>query len=418
MSKPVVIVGAGLSGLTCARVLTEAGHAVRIFEKDDAVGGRVQTDEVDGFRLDRGFQILLTGYPELRRHLDLDALDLRPFDPGAVLWTGAGFETIGDPLRKPSTLLPTVFARSGNVLDKLRVLTLRRDALRGGNYDAFDSADGTTAALLRAWGFSDRFIKRFFTPFLGGIFLEPELETTARFFRFVWRMFATGKATVPARGMGEIPKQLAAGLPGDAVTTGCAVTEVRPDGVRLDDGTAVHAASVVVAGAAPAARDLVPSVPAIGERGVTCLYFATETAPTNKPVLHLDGTGTGPVNNLHVASAVSSAVAPGDRTLISATCLGLHDDLEALEARARDQLRGWFGDGVNRWTALRHYPIRHALPAQPVGALEPSRRPVRHDSGVYLCGDYLDQASIDGAMVSGRRAAEAVLADRSARATA
>ncbi|MEM6294180.1 MAG: NAD(P)/FAD-dependent oxidoreductase [Myxococcota bacterium] len=417
MSKPVVIVGAGLSGLTCARILTEAGHAVRVFEKDDAIGGRVQTDEIDGFRLDRGFQILLTGYPELRRHLDLDALDLRRFDPGAVLWTGDGFETIGDPLRQPGALLPTVFARSGTVLDKLRVLTLRRDALRGGDYGAFESGDGTTADLLRDWGFSDRFIARFFTPFLGGIFLEPKLETTARFFRFVWRMFATGDATVPARGMGEIPKQLAAGLSGDAITTGCAVTEVTPDGVRLDDGTRVEAAAVIVAGAAPAARALVPSVPEIGERGVTCLYFSADAAPTDKPVLHLDGTGAGPVNNLHVASAVSSDVAPAGRALISATCLGVHDDLDALEARARAQLRAWFGTAVDRWDALRHYPIRHALPAQPVGALEPSRRPVRHDSGVYLCGDYLDQASIDGAMVSGRRVAEAVLADASARAT-
>ncbi len=187
--------------------------------------------------------------------------------------------------------------------------------------------------------------------------------------------------------------------------------------MRLDDGTAMDAAAVVVATEGPAAARLVPGSSTGEGRGVTCLYFAADRAPTTRSALHLDATGSGPVNNLHVATAISPALAPPGRHLISATVLGLHEDPDALDTRVRAQLQGWFGDQVQTWTGLRQYGIRHALPAQAVGALEPARRPVRHGSGVYVCGDHVDQASIDGAMVSGRRAAEAVLADRSAAAT-
>ncbi|MEM1030409.1 MAG: NAD(P)/FAD-dependent oxidoreductase [Myxococcota bacterium] len=410
MNKRVVIVGAGLAGLVCARLLIEAGATVEILERDETVGGRVQTDEVDGFLLDRGFQILLTGYPELRRHLDLDALDLRPFEPGASLWTGTGFETIGDPLRKLDALVPTLRASSGSLFDKLRILKLRALTLRGGSYDAFEAPDQTTMSLLREQGFSEGFLHRFFRPFLGGIFLEPELATTARFFRFVFRMFAKGDAAVPARGMGEISRQLAAPIPAEAVKTAHAVRAVDATGVHLDDGHRIEADRVVVACEGPSAHRLVPEVEAPASCGVTCFYFAADRAPTSRPILHLDGVGEGPVNNMHVATAVSADLAPAGQTLVSATCLGVHDDLEGREKAARAQLERWFGPEVARWRSLRTYAIPHALPAQPVGSLRPSQRPIRTESGLFVCGDHRDQASIDGAMVSGRRAAEAVLA--------
>lgn len=417
MSKPVVIVGAGLSGLTCARTLHAQGIPVRVLERDRVVGGRVQTDDVDGFRLDRGFQILLTGYPELAKHLDLDALELRTFEPGAVLWTGQRFETIGDPLRAPGSLLPTLFARAATVRDKLEVLRLRRDLLRGGDYDAFSTEDCTTLEFLRSRGFSTRFIEQFFRPFLGGVFLEPNLDTTARFFRFVFRMFSSGDAAVPARGMAEIPAQLASGLPAGSVSLETSVAEVRPDGVRLEDGPWLEASAVVVATEATAAAQLVRGLPVPSWRAVTCFYFAADKAPSTRKALHLDAASGGPINNLHVASAISPALAPAGKHLVSVTSLGQAEDPEALRDEILRQAGTWFGEQVRAWTPLRHYVIGQALPAQDVGALEPPRRPVRHDSGVYLCGDYLDQASIDGAMASGRRAAEAVAADQTQDAT-
>lgn len=412
MNKPVVIVGAGLSGLTCARTLHAQGVPVQVLERDSTVGGRVQTDVVKGFRLDRGFQILLTGYPELAQHLDLSALDLRTFDPGAVLWTGQRFETIGDPLRAPSSVLPTLFARSGTLRDKLEILRLRRDLLRGEDYSAFSADDGTTLEYLQARGFSPRFIEQFFRPFLGGVFLEPNLETTARFFQFVFRMFSAGSAAVPAQGMGRIPAQLAADLPSGAVSLNTGVSAVRADAVRLEDGPWLEASAVVVATDATAAARLVRGVQSPPWRAVTCFYFAADRAPSTRKALHLDAVSGGPINNLHVASAVSPDVAPAGKHLISATCLGEANDPQRLRDQVLRHAETWFGEQVRSWDPLRHYVIGQALPAQPAGALEPPRRPTRHGSGVYLCGDYLDQASIDGAMVSGRRAAQSVLADQ------
>ncbi len=417
MANPVIVVGAGLSGLTCARVLRERGLPVRVLERSSAVGGRVQTDLVEGFRLDRGFQVLLTGYPELRRHLDLDALDLRTFEPGAVLWNGTRFETIGDPTRDIGAIVPTLLARAPNFRDKLEVLRLRRDVLQGGDYDAFGTDDLTTLEFLQHRRFSARFIEQFFRPFLGGVFLESKLDTTARFFRFVFRMFSSGEATVPALGMGELPRQLAAGLPDGTVRLDHGVAKVQADGVTLEDGARMDAAAVVVATEAPAASKLLPDLQPGPSRGVTCFYFAADRAPTERAALHLNATGKGVINNLHVPSIVSPKVAPAGKHLVSVTCLGVTDDPEALRAKVLTEAAQWFGDAARGWTPLRHYVIRHALPGQPVGALEPARRPSRHDSGLYVCGDHLDQASIDGAMVSGRRAAEAVAADLKMSAT-
>jgi phytoene dehydrogenase-like protein len=407
----VVIVGAGLSGLACARTLQARGIDTRIVERSSTIGGRVQTDTFDGFRLDRGFQTLLTSYPEAQRQLDMDALDLRAFSPGAVLWNGERFETIGDPTRDLGSVLPTLLARAATFRDKMEILRLRRDVLRGADYGAFESDDGETLAYLKARGFSDGFVAPFFRPFLGGVFLESELATTARFFRFVFRMFSTGRATVPARGMGEIPAQLAGGLVEHTVTFGATVSRVDPDGVQLEDGRRVDASAVVVAVEGPAARALVSDAPVVESRGVTCFYFAADEAPTSRAALHLNASGSGVINNLHVASAVSPEVAPAGQHLICVSCLGEARDVLGLRDRVRAEARRWFGQSVDRWSPLRHYLIRHALPSQPVGGLEPPRRSVRSSHGVYLCGDYLDQASIDGALVSGRRTAEAVAAD-------
>ena len=411
MVKPVVIVGAGLSGLACARTLQARGIETRIVERSSTIGGRVQTDAVDGFLLDRGFQTLLTSYPEARQQLDMDALDLRSFSPGAVLWKGDRFETIGDPMRDLGSVLPTLLARAATLRDKVEVLRLRRDVLRGADYGAFESEDEETIAFLKARGFSDGFIAQFFRPFLGGVFLEPELTTTARFFRFVFRMFSRGRATVPARGMGQLSAQLADGLAEDTVLLDATVSGVDAGGVQLRDGRRLDAAAVVVAAEAPAARALVSDAPEVESRGVTCFYFAADEAPTSRPALHLNASGRGAINNLHVASAVSPEVAPAGQHLISVSCLGTPDDALGLRDRVKSEARRWFGERVDRWSPLRHYAIRHALPSQPVGALEPPRRPVRSSNGVYLCGDYLDQASIDGALVSGRRTAEALAAD-------
>jgi phytoene dehydrogenase-like protein len=405
-----VIVGAGLSGLCCARELHRRGARFLLLDAADAVGGRVRTDLVDGFRLDRGFQVFLTSYPEARQQLDYAALDLKSFLPGALVRVGGKFHTLTDPWRRPLAAFGSLLAPVGSLADKLRVARLRSRVLKGTIEDQFATPETTTRDALREFGFSDAMVERFFRPFLGGIFLDPTLTTSSRMFRFVFRMFSQGDACLPAAGMQAIPNQLAAGLPPESVRLGAQAEKVTPGAVTLAGGEELRAKAVVVATDAPTASKLLGGDVATEAQGVTCLYFAVDRTPVSDPVLVLDGDGRGPVNNLCVPTAVSPAYGPPGAHLVSASVLGVPADAEKLESEVREQLVGWFGPDVRGWRHLRTYRIPYALPRQFPPALVEPRRPVRRDPGLYVCGDHRDNASINGAMESGRRAAEAVLA--------
>ena len=409
--KTVLIVGAGLAGLSCARHLHRAGVAAEILEASDAVGGRVRTDEVDGFLLDRGFQVLLTGYPECRRLLDYAALDLRSFYPGAMVRLGGRFHRVVDPWRRPLAALAGAFSPIGSFADKLRVARLRRRLLATPLVELFSRPERTTRQALEAEGFSPAIVGRFFRPFLGGIFLEPRLDTSSRMFEFVFKMFSSDATALPARGMQRIPEQLAASLPAGTIRTGCRVARLDGRTLRLESSEALTADAVVVATDAAAAGELLPELADPGWCSTTCLYYAAPRPPVELPILVLDGEGEGPVNNLCVPSRVSPEYAPPGWDLVSVSVIDGGREGDEMEQVVREQLRGWFGAQVADWRHLRTYRVPHALPAQAPPALASPERPVRLGDGVYVCGDHRDNASIHGAMVSGRRAAEAVLRD-------
>ncbi len=404
-SPDAIVVGAGLAGLACAVELAEAGRTVAVLEASDGPGGRVRTDDVEGFRLDRGFQIYLTAYPEGRRLLDYDALDLRPFHPGALVRHGGAFHRVGDPIRRPGDLLTTLRAPVGSIADKLRTGWLWRLRFRDAS-TLLTGMDVTTADELDRLGFGQAMVERFWRPLFAGIQLDPDLEAPARTFRFIFSMLAAGDAAVPARGMQEIPDQLAARLPDGALRFGARVSAAGPNGVILESGERLEARAVVVATEAPEAARLT-SLDDPGSRGVTCVYFAAPESPLGEPMLVLDGEGEGPVNNLAVMSDVAPAYAPPGRALVAAACVPGGRD--GLEAAARAQLRGWFGTAVDGWQHLRTYHIPHAQPAHrpPFTPVQPARLP----SGVYVAGDHRATASINGALASGARAAQAALAD-------
>ncbi len=401
---PVVVVGAGLAGLACATTLHAAGVAVRVFEASDGVGGRVRSDVVDGFTLDRGFQVALTAYPEMHRQLEMDSLDLRAFDPGALVWRNGKGSEVSDPFRKPTAVLSTALAPIGSVLDKARIAWLRTSLRRGHASNLLRGDDVTTDEALRADGFSDTIIRRFFRPLVGGIQLDPDLRDSRRMFDIIFRMLSDGDSAVPAAGMQAIPDQLAARLPAGTVSLESRVESATATSVRID-GTDITAAAVVVATEGPVAAAML-GLEAVGSKAAGCVYFAADAAPTDSKCVVLDGTGDGPVLNVAVMSNIAPTYAPDGRHLIAAALPAVADgDLETL---ARTQLRSWWGGQVDRWDHLATYRIAHGQPTQSP-PFSPKQSVALAD-GRFVCGDHRDTASIQGALYSGRRCAEAVIA--------
>src|SRR5664279_1142347 len=358
--RDVVVVGAGLAGLECARLLEEQQAQVTLLEASDAPGGRVRTDVVDGFRLDRGFQVLLDSYPGAQRALDYPALALKRFLPGALVWHRGGFHRFADPLREPLAATNLLFDPVIPLMDKLRVLRLRSKVGSMRNDDYLEQPERTTLAFLRDFGFSDVIIRRFFQPFFGGVFLETELVTSSRLFEFLFRMFSTGSACVPALGMGEIPKQISSRLSPGTLITGARVKNVKRSKelytVEVEGMAPMEARAVVLATEEQEARKLLgqqirkrKTATSSDWNSTTTIYYAAGQAPVDEAILLLNGEGpqAGPVNHAALMTKVSRAYSSSREHLIAANVVGAAPDDEAgmaeLEHRVREHLGKWFG---------------------------------------------------------------------------
>jgi len=405
----VLIIGAGLAGLACAREATRLGVSCSVLEASDAVGGRARTDVVDGFLLDRGFQVFLTAYPETQRMLDYPALQLHSFAPGALVRFEGRFHRVVDPWRRPQSALSSLVSPIGSFSDKLRVALLRLRVTGRPLENLFQSPETSTIDFLRDYGFSAKMVERFFRPFFGGIFLERELETSSHMLEFVFRMFSLGDAALPASGMGAMAEQLRSHLPADSVRFAQKAVEVRPDGVTLASGEEIKARIVVVATDQAAATRLLPEMPRLAFRSTSCFYFAAEKPPITEPMLVLNGDGQGPVNNVCVPSVVAPSYAPSGSHLVSATVVGnSRVGGDELLAAVRTQLAEWFGRDVLGWRHLRTDWIPQALPEQTLASGGAGAKETLVGPGLYVCGDHRDTASINGALASGRRVAEAI----------
>lgn len=411
----VVIVGAGLAGLTCAKVLNERGAEVVLFEASDGVGGRVRTDESDGFLLDRGFQVYFTAYPAAERHLDHAALDLKAFDPGAVVCRGRKKSMLSDPSRDPKALPASLLSDVATFDDKLRTLNLARAAAGWGEAEsagAFaDGEDHSTLEYLRGWGFSRKFIDGFFGPFYGGIFLDRSLSTSSRVFRFTFGMLASGDTAVPARGIGEIPKQLASHLPPDAVRTDSPVESLLRDGGRVAGVKATggehEADAVVVAADAPESGRLADAPVPEGAMGQVCAYYAVEGMEVGKKIL-LNADEGGFANNAVEISAVAPTYAPRGQRLLNVVSLrgfDLSDD--EIFRRGVADVTSWFPEAD--LTPLAVYRVPYSQFPQPPGVHDglPGNR--TSTAGLFLAGEYTEDSSINGSMLSGEKAADGVL---------
>jgi glycine/D-amino acid oxidase-like deaminating enzyme len=407
LGAPVVVVGAGLAGLACAVRLHRSGVPVLVLEASDAVGGRVRTDVVDGFRCDRGFQLLNPAYPEVPRVLDVAGLDLRSFGAGVVVASGGRRHLLGDPRRLPAAV-PGDLLAGGSLRSKLGFLAWALPAL-GPMDRLLGRQDRALRDSLDAAGVSGTFRTGVVDGFLAGVLADDSGETSTAFARLLVRSFARGRPGVPARGMGEMPRQLAAALPAGTVRLGTPVTSVDPDGVRTADGGRQEAALVVVATDPTTAGSLAGvRVPPL--RGLTTFWHTTPAgapSPATVPLLHLDGDRRGPVVNTAVMTDIAPELAPPGRTLVASTVLGTDGGAQQ-ERTVLGQLAHIYGVPTDGWSTIVVHRVPEALPAQ----LPPlvRRRPVTLGNGLLVAGDHRDTASIQGALVSGRRAADAALA--------
>lgn len=402
----IIIIGAGLSGLTAANYLHQKGRSVLVLEAAGRPGGRVQTTEQDGFLLDHGFQVLATAYPEARALLDYSALDLRPFKPGALLLQPDGSRgRIGDPIRDPGSLFPTLFAKAGGLSSKLGILRLRNQLARLSAEEVFQREERPTAEVLRGeYGFSEELAARFFRPFYAGIFLEPELRTSRRMFDFVFKMFAEGAVAVPNGGMGQIPLQLAGRLPEGSIRYNSRVAHIEGQHVHLESGAVLSAGKIILA---TEATGLVKDyAPAVNTRFVstTHLHFRAAEAPLRSPLIALNTRPTDRVNSLTVMDQVAPGYAPAGQHLLSVAMVGQQMGTDGeLFAQAQQELSRWFGQAAAGWQPLHLRRVKYALPAQEHVQGQASYK-IR--DGLYVIGDHLLHGSINGAMQSGREVAE------------
>ncbi|MDN3495239.1 NAD(P)/FAD-dependent oxidoreductase [Planococcus sp. APC 4015] len=410
MAVDVVVIGAGLAGLRAATRLAESGLEVELLEASDAVGGRQRTDEVDGFLLDRGFQILNPAYPAVRRWVDMPALRLKTFPVGVRVRRADRSVELRHPLRHPTGIPATLLSGLVTPRDVAALARWLGPALVRPK-TVISGPDRTLAEGWDRTGIRGALRTEVLEPFLTGVLAEADAETSDAFARLLVRMFALGAPGVPERGMGALPAQLAAsaGRAGAGIRIGARATRVRTSTARIDvdvdGGDALRARAVIVAVGPEAAGDLI-DIPRPETRGLQTWWFAPDAAPPASALLAVDGRRNGPIVNTVVMSHSAPSYAPPGRHLVQATCLL---STEASEADVRRQLAEIWEVDTRPWQLLRRDDIAHALPAQPSPLRVAS--PAQVGDRLYVAGDHRDTASIQGALVSGDRVARAVLRD-------
>lgn len=432
----VVIVGAGLAGLAAAHQLTSAGVTVSVLEAAPRVGGRMTTDLIDGFRLDRTGQLINTSLPELRRTPGLGELALRPFSQGVLVrsdnrthrvgatgtggWGANGHSANGRATGSRSTRGALTTARAlanaaraplGSALDQARLgASLGRLAALPADR-LLARPDRPVAQTLAGRGLPARTVEGFLRPLLVSLLSDPELTTSSRCADLVLRGYARGRLCLPAGGASAVPELLAAALPPGTVHTGVRAVTASTTAVATAGHGEFACRSVLVATGARAAADLLPGLRLPDFHPVTVLHHTADRSPLREPALVLTAGDRGPVAHTAVVSEVDPSRTPPGRVLITSTVLGSAAALPAaeLDRAARTQLAAVYGTSTARWELLAAHHDPHAVPAMP--APHDLRRPVRLLSGLYVCGDHRDSSTVQGALVSGHRAARAILHD-------
>ena len=402
--KSLIIVGAGMAGLRAAELLVGGGHDVTLFDAADRVGGRIVTDYVDGFTLDRGFQLLNPSYPQIRASIDLAALELGVFEPSIVVSDGVSTLHLADPLRRPMSAPGALFLKAGSITGKIRLgrLLMKLRFAEPSSWKISESMDAY--GWLLSSGVDDDVIEQVLRPFLSGVLLEDALATSANVVALLLRSFLRGMPAVPANGMASLPAQVADRLPAETIRLNSEVVAVTADGVTLADGTHVKGDHVIVGVGAERLLGLVPQATGRATNAVTTWWFASDHPLATGGTLVADRHGRVLVNSVDVTAAAPS-YSPQGKSLIAASALGFHENRESVE-EVTNRLAELHHLDARAFELLRIDAVRHALPALPPPT---SVRPPIVFDGVILAGDHVATPSIQGAMASGARAARQIM---------
>ena len=399
--KTAIVVGAGISGLSCALELEKNGYHVQILEKENHPGGRVHSDIIDGYILNRGFQVLQTGYPETKRLLDYEKLELCNLDSEVWIMNNNTIKKLYDPIQNPSNLLKAAFSNVGTFQDKLRLLQLRQSTKSRSTNTIFQENETTSLEQINNYGFSESIINEFFKPLFGGAFLDNELDTTSRMFNFVYKIFSIAPIAIPKYGMKSIPEQLEAKLE-SKISFNTNVVKLDNKNVFLENET-LSADAIVLAANHDSAKKLIPSIEEISWNSTSCYYFIADSPPFSSKVVLLNGNNRGEINNVFVPTNISKSYSPNNKSIISVSTIGLNNN----ETEIRNELNNWFGNQTEDWKLLHTYHIEQALPRMSVPSVSHSQ----YVNGIHMCGDYLTSSSIHGSMHSGRMTANQIIAD-------
>jgi hypothetical protein len=395
--EKVVIVGAGVSGLTCAIELEKRGYEPVLIDQNKKVGGRLQTECIDGFTLDRGFQVLLTAYPAVKQYLDIDKLDLHYFSPGAAIFKNKGISLFGDPLREGAFFMPLLKFPYASIMDKFRIWRLSMHLKNQSIESIFERPSYTTLKYLNRKGFSKQVIDSFFKPFYTGIFLEEGLQTSSRMFEFVFKMFAEGYASLPADGIGAVASQLKQQLKSTNIILGSKVLEINADSLSLEDGSQVEFDKLVLA----TNMDIGGADGSDSWNSCWNLYYETENVQLDPALIGLNASGAGMVNNFSFIKSDSGA--PG----ISVTVVkDFTESTDALAALIEEEL--WTVYGINTKRLLKVYEIPYALPKHDSCTNLASDSAYKKSDKLFVCGDSYSNSSLNAAMLSGAKVASMI----------
>ena len=401
MKVDTVIIGGGLSGLSCAVRLEEQKRDYILIEKSNRLGGRVGSVYENGNIYDIGFQVFNTAYQNTIRLFDENEIKLRMFKPGAVIHDGSSFKLISDPLRDPKQLFVSLFSSLSSFKDKLRVLSLIFDL---SNYDIQKdkSEDMTTIDFLKKRKFSEKFIELFFNPFFAGIFLEKDLKTSSKFFKYVFSNFSKGLACIPQNGMQTIPDLIAKNINSDRILFNQSLEKIE-DGKALifNNGLSLQASNIVLTGGSHEKIGLNP----VKYNSVENLYFVSDIDIKNGKYIHLFPKDSI-INNIAVLNKISKHYCKSNN-LLSISIIG-HNSKDKLDiALIKKRLSNYFGGNESNYDYVKNFSIKNATIMQRNNFFQSNSQPT--PKGFIIAGDHSFYGSIEGAVLSGIKASEKVL---------